>query len=205
MEDQRRQVHGVAAQRGGEQRVVEPPQGGEGRRRAEVHVHPLRGEPIRLALRHPRVEEALVGNPPDDRIPPGVRADAVLRGGREHQQQRIAPDVRECRVGLPRFEADVIGEIPGIPDQGKPALRVRRRLRVGDQLVQGLGLLEDRDLLEAGTSQVADIVAQDIRRAKPEEERRRGDEEPHADPSPSHRVQRTPKRWVTGSPAEEAR
>ena len=106
MEDQRGQLDRVAGERGRKQRVVEPPQGREGAGRPQVDVVPLGRQTVGGALPRPEIEKPLVRDPADDRVLPGIGADAVLGGRLKHEQQGVAADVRVGGICLLRVEAE---------------------------------------------------------------------------------------------------
>ena len=104
VEDQRGQLDGIPAQRGGQQRIVEPAERGEGGRRAEVDVVALRGDSRLAALRaapNRRSPCRGCGRPPGSARSPGrdsPRRGAVApaAGCRDRRRRRW------CRSPWPR-------------------------------------------------------------------------------------------------------
>ena len=149
-------------------------------RRAEVDVVSARREPVWPRAGGLEVEEALVGDAPDDRILPGVGADAVARRRLQDEKQRVAADVGVGGVGLLGLEPELGGVVAARQDQPERVRAPRARSRVGDELGDRLAGLEDPRLLDAGTGHVADVVAGQIGGAVAGEERGDDDEEDHA-------------------------
>ena len=192
----RGQLHRVARQRRREQRVVEPAQRREGRRRPEVDVVALGREPATGPPRRFEIEEALVRDPAHDRILPGIRADAVLGRGLEHQQKRIATDVGVGRVGLLGLQPHRGRIVAALEHQPQRLPHGGIGGAVGHQLGDRLPGLEDPGLLDAGPGDVPDVVAREVRGPVAREDGGDHDEKDHS-------LHRRRRRMVRGATSGE--
>ena len=150
------QAHRVGAHRGAHQRIVEPAERAERRRRPQVAVQPARLEPRRLRFRQLHVEESLVRHAADDREPPAVAAQLVALGGREHHHQRVAVQPRKLGEALTGVQPHRVGgEGARLQHQAQAVAQRRRRARIGDDIGDVSPPRENSSLLPRRANQIA--------------------------------------------------
>ena len=180
MKHRRCELHRIRRQRGGQQRVVEPSQGGKGAGRPKVCIEAPRGKAGFLPARGLGIEESLIGNPSHHRILPGVRADAVPGCGLKDQQQGVSTHIGVGGVGLFRFQPQPGRIVSGVQHQPQRTPHFRIDLTVSRHSPDGLPGLENPGLLESRPCQITHIVAGQVGGAISGEQSSHHHEEDHA-------------------------
>ena len=131
-----------------EQGVTKPAEGRERSTGPDVGIVATVLQSSRLVQCGPRIEIPLVRHPADNGITPHIGHQGRARASRDDQDQRVASHVSKRGICVGRIQAQRLGRkrahLEHQPEQPTP---LRRRLRVGQQRLQGFPLQQNAGLL----------------------------------------------------------